>query len=220
MKFPIILFFISSLVFFTCKKKEVDPTVSLPKPIKTIPVSNEIKDWAFFKIGSYWIVRNDSTNQIDSLYVSAIQYSTYTLTSIQPDTIIYADQIIMTFKSSSFHSTYTISSYPNDNVMSHIVTNSSVLKFKILELDTINPSLEIVENKILSNLTIGGNNYSDVRYIECYFVYSLPSNPTLYYGENNYWKKHIGLLKTISKAAAMQYGHFAPLSVIRYNVNQ
>lgn len=221
MRIHLMLIFITVFLLTACKKKEPEDVTSPPKPTKTIPVSQEIKDYAYFKTGSYWIVRNDTTNSTDSVYVSSIQNVTYTLNSSQSDTIISAQQIILKFQSASFHTTYTISSYPNDNVSAHFITSKgNRISFRILELDTLTPAIEIVENSVIPNITIGGMNYSDVRYIDCFFGYVEPSSPQVYYYETNYWKKHVGLLKTKSQFSAMEFGHWEPLSVIRYNVTQ
>ncbi len=77
MKFCI-LFILSFLFAFTsCKKDEDTPPV-----VRTdVLVSSSLKDWGYFKKGSYWIYKDSIDNSLDSVYVTSITVSTSTTTA-------------------------------------------------------------------------------------------------------------------------------------------
>jgi hypothetical protein len=53
------LIFSFVLVVTACKKEET----------KYIKLSSEMKEWAWFKPGSYWVYQNEATGELDSVYV-------------------------------------------------------------------------------------------------------------------------------------------------------
>ena len=64
-KIILILPILLSLILFSCRKPEPDPP-------EQHQLRQEIKDWGYFEMGSYWVFQNDSTLYIDTLRVTRV----------------------------------------------------------------------------------------------------------------------------------------------------
>ena len=68
---PLVLAFVAILALNQCKKHPKDPITIEYK-------LGEIKDYMFFKRGTYWVYEHSITGQIDSQYVTSAAISRYT----------------------------------------------------------------------------------------------------------------------------------------------
>ncbi|MBK6521652.1 MAG: hypothetical protein IPG08_04605 [Sphingobacteriaceae bacterium] len=104
MKFCILFILSFLFVFFSCKKEE-DPA---PIVRTDVLVSSSLKDWGYFKKGSYWIYKDSIDNSIDSVYVTSITVSTSTTTAHN------VENIIIRFNNPEYD--YALVSYPFDRI--------------------------------------------------------------------------------------------------------
>lgn len=208
MKNTIIL--ICLIVFISCVKKKVpvEPTVY----IKTVNLSNQIKAFGYFKVGSYWIYRDSTNTVLDSVYVTTASITTKEFQI--NDTLYKVETATVTFN--NFLNKFTLCSWPNDNI-----STKQNWGYTIFEIDTSHVTSVIGDglniNKSLSSLSVLSNTYVNVR--EIYFSYKfLGSGPYVWYVENNYWCKNIGIIKRrIYNAPLMTYSTY---ELLRHNIVQ
>ncbi len=189
-----ILFFLitSCIVNFSCSKDKGPAIANDVKISKHIKLSDNIKEWALFKLGSYWIVKDSVTNTQDSIYLTSVVTNTNSKYSPN-DTVVTAEETQLTFSSDKFYYSYKICSYPNDHVetMDHF--------FTVFQTDTaylLKSPGGIQDFRRFPNLNIGGNTLNDLIYVMYSYTLTLHSNPnTGYYAEKSYWKKNIGVVK-------------------------
>lgn len=211
------------LLFSFCKKKdsyspEPQPTpapTTPPKPYRTVYVSNELKEWGLFNVGSYWIYRDSITGSTDSVYVSSID-TTYALNEYTADSNLLCESINVNFKSNlGFykHSMYSLFYSSHDIIFGK---NGP----PIFKLDTtIIPVNGIKQNVDIPTINVLGNNYSNVRYLMFYAYYSLHSS-AYWIVEKSYFKKNVGLVKNIGSPCGCPGGTYKYLELVRYHVTQ
>ena len=212
------LILISILYFgaISCKK-DSKPTQDPPKPTtvvptktKTVYVSNAIKEWGLFQIGSYWIVKDSVTSNIDSVYVTAV--NTQTRSNWVGDTNFIEEQIVIDFSNYVLHTRHHLSSYPKDNIK----VSQSAPYITIFQTDTSSVnSFGLVNFKYYPLCTIAGNNYTNL--LREYHSHNVlqPSHSTILVYEESYWKKNVGILKLNQQGGALGIKE-----VIRYSVIQ
>lgn len=216
--------FILTLLVIACKKESnnvIRTGKAVDKPTKYIGVSSELKEWAYFKQGSYWIVKDSVNQQIDSVFVSSV--STRTIEkSYSKDSTAIVEEITINFSSAPTstilfpykYNKYIISSYIIDHVEEPEYKHFTVFQIKPTPLQNIGNGLIQFEN--IPTLTIGPSNYSNVIHVHYAYTYAVHSAPNGWYGDESYWQKNIGMIK--------KRGHFgyAPdlFEVIRYNIVQ
>ncbi len=211
LKFLIIL--ISSFLYISC---EEEPNYySIPQILK---------DWGYFKEGSYWIYQNDSTLITDSIYISSVT--------------MFKDSIISDKKLRDIKETIIIdySSSQNNNIYRSKLEGA---KFSNLYFDMnntitkdrnscillrINLNNEIVDNSsyynILEKMTeisFNNNSYSNILLISTstmYYYSDNSPNDTFY---NQYW---LSKGNWIIKKVIHQNGVIESWTLIRKNIIQ
>ncbi len=225
MQLKSVIFLIVCMVFFmSCKKSANDPvlasntnsptatTSSPPKPTKTIYISNELKQWAYFDVGTYWIYKDSTDNSLDSIYVYNVtsEFKTY---PAQDTNRIY-EEIRIWFRG------YTVD-------LDWILKENGIERFggkysrmRVFDLDTSSiaqlPAYGANKNYSISNFNVLNTNYGNVRCFGFkYFFNGYNHTPSFDYYEINYWKKNIGIVKKL----AGQYSDYSS-SLLRYNIVQ
>jgi hypothetical protein len=66
-----------TLLLFSCRKEKPKP------PNYTIPLSQTLKDFAYFRPGTYWIYEDSASHKLDSVYVLSASYGTNEVTEQQ-----------------------------------------------------------------------------------------------------------------------------------------
>jgi len=164
---------------------------------KTIPVSEEIKQWGLFQQGSYWIVRDSLSLAIDSIYVEAVTYSHDTH---EPgnDTIYIAETVSVEFSKPFFHPDFTLSSYPYDHISSTDYHSAHIFETDSTIANSKTEKNGIFGNHPINNYKVQGNNYADTRFIFALFSYDGPSGNGSYRKyDRSFWHRNIGLVKRI-----------------------
>lgn len=218
--------FLSIIIFILCfelvsceKKRDVEPTPNattsnqptyvVPTHTKTISVSNTIKEWGLFQFGSYWIVKDSISSNLDSVYVTAI--NTQTISHCIGDTNFIEEQIVIDFSNYVLHTRHHLSSFPKDNIKVSV----SRPYITIFQPDTSTKDLGLVNFSYIPLGTIAGNNYTDLlREYHSEYVQN-PSRSYVLFYEEAFWKKNVGLLKL-----NQQGGLYGVKEVIRFNVIQ
>ncbi len=208
---------ILSVFFAHCKKDDnnIIKTGLYPRPTISVPISNEIKEWGYFKPGSYWIVRDSSTQTLDSVYVISVttQLSTYPYNN---DTSVVAEEIKVSFSSNIFYSSYTLSSYPFDRIKEPYSMHFVVFQTDTTHLEKV-PGAGIMNYENIPSTVIGGINYSDIFYFFYSYKYTNHNGGPFWHEEKSYWKKNVGILKRIYQP---YYSSRESAEVVRYNVIQ
>jgi hypothetical protein len=200
--------------FFTSCRKKYEPV----NTTETVPVSSEIQSWCLFKPGTYWIYKDSVSGREDSVYVLSVTNDVVQHNSgsnVIGKKIINEQRIIITLKVDSIFSykSYILSSYPYDRLVG---TNGSIWTFDIFRPDStkLDPVYGIIKNYPVSQLALPVGVLSDVRGVNFSYVFQYASTPMIYFKENNYWKKGIGLLK---RKHTFESSH---QSLLRYNIVQ
>lgn len=218
-KVVLFLCVVLTILFSFCQKKDPNPSQpsanttsgtysNPPKPYRTEYISKELREWAVFNVGSYWIYNDSINGIIDSVYVSSIDSTFYRYNSLQDSDIVYESINV------HFGSTYGFSDY-SLNTGDYIFGSNRVSVFK---LDTAKTSVTIWANIDIPQLSVFGNNYNNVRYF--YFWENHQAQSAFFIiTEKNYWAKNIGVIKR--RGYQSYYGGFNQnLELIRYNVAQ
>lgn len=205
------------MLIIACTKDIAIPIAEEKGIRKHYKLSDEIKAWALFKPGSYWIVRDSVTNVMDSVYVASIVTNTITKPSFAPsDTFESAEETIINFKSGGFvglYSTYTITSYKFDQVK---ITSAG---YTIFQPDTNGHNANITEFKRLTSTTIGGNVLNEVTQITYAHKYWTKYGYTGLFSERSSWKKNVGVIKR-TDLTYFNALNPKPVEMVRYNVIQ
>lgn len=210
-----------ALVLVNCKKKEQEQIPS-PSPIyRFYPVSNELKYYGLFKVGSYWIYRIDTASALtDSVYVKSVSTNTF-ITWKNEDSIVVGEKITINFGynpdfGNRFYSAFILSSYPYQTISAPNFANQ--IPFIIFELDSLNIASTygngMVENSSVSNYLLNGINYGNCRFLKYAWKYYRPSSPELWYLSSCYWKRNVGLVKNASMFV------YNTCELLRYSVVQ
>jgi len=227
------------LILSFCKKKEEEvkttnppavtpPVVTPPKPVRTFSVSNELKQWGLFKIGSYWIYKDSILPVTDSVYViSAI--TTTALITYKPDTNAVVETITINFYShkplivpatstfGSFFGSLTLRSYPYDIITEPV--HGAVVFALDSTIIASSPNFGIygiTQNYSISNYLLNTINYGSVRYIDwgMKFTAHVGGLELIYSGKCS-WKKNVGLVKNLYRD---NFGR--PYTLLRYHCVQ
>lgn len=230
----LILFAIFGLLFSFCRKKDSDqtqPTVNFsttsginsgpPKPYKTVYVSNELKEWGLYNVGSYWIYRDSISGITDSVYVSLVD-TTYDKSYYTKDSDIVYE--VIHIKTKGFSEDYY--SINADNAMYYVCNPNLTYPVPCFILDTTAnnttfPQLPQV-NITMPNLTVFGNQYSNVRHFRGTNYFQMHSSGNYYISESHFWKKNIGKIKFCHyPAMGIYWGDtYRCRELVRYNVTQ
>jgi hypothetical protein len=193
-------FALITLLIFACKKEDETP-VSQSKTV--MPVTQSIKDWGYFKKGSYWIFKDSLTSAIDSVYVTAVSIGTQTTTSN------LVDYITISFNDPNYD--YTLCSWPFDRMERRGNWNSIVFN-PTMTSTTTTYGAGINSNYDVDSLIVAGVYMHSLR--QLYYSY----NQTVWEVERAYWKKHVGRVKKCPFPGTASLYHAYEL--IRYNVTQ
>jgi hypothetical protein len=205
-----IIFLVFLLGFSSCKKDE-DEVVPPVSPGIVLEPSAELKAYALFKPGSYWIYKNTTDNSIDSLYVKAIDTFSNSTNAYCHVTFGIEDSIPVYYH--LFGHFVLMKEYTTESV--HV---SGLPMFMSDTTVLVNPgNYGISENRSLGFVNIQKQNYDSCRYIKCMNRnYYAPSQTYFDYTCELIWKKHIGIIKF------QQSGHpdLNSWELIRYDVRQ
>ncbi len=201
----LILFVLFGLLFSFCHKKDkntepidnssIQTTSSNPtKPYRTVYVSNSLKGWGMFNVGSYWIYRDSLTAILDSVYVSSID-TTYTKQFYKSDSDIVIEKIHVKVKGSLLDY-YNLKS---DDIIYYNPNPNFAYDVPCFALDTSFYNANLPQfpqvNSTISSLTIFGNQYLGVRHFRTTNYFQMHSSGLFYISESHYWKKNIGIVK-------------------------
>jgi hypothetical protein len=156
MKLKIILLPFVFLLIFSCEKE--DPP--------HYPIYQKTLDWFYYKEGSYWVYLNETTQGLDSAFVSE---SNFQITKYVIDKKLkYTSDLIYN----------TISSNMNKNLFSYAYINSYNLEkiYNKIELTLIDIELKFkvneeifessIEKSFLDTYKVNNINFSEVMYIK------------------------------------------------------
>lgn len=101
-----ILFFILLTGLFTQCKEDKDEEREIPKPTKSIGVSEELKSYYYFPEGSWWIYQRKDTNAI--VYDTAIVVENQRELIFEPDIIPYEWELLRTNIDHSYFEAFPI----------------------------------------------------------------------------------------------------------------
>lgn len=213
MKLRLILgFVLLVLVLSFCKK---DVAVS-PKAIKNIYVSNTIKEWAFFGVGTYWIMRDSASTNIDSIYVTEVITGSKKF-SYSNDTDVVAEEITIKIRCTFGFFEHILNSFNND-VKILTAPSKSVTVFSF---DTTNVTSVIGDginrNNVLSSYTVLSVPYSNVTRISYSYKLYGQSHGEYWITGKDYWKKNIGIIKKYNFQANP---NASPYELLRYHIVQ
>lgn len=230
----LIIFLLFGLLFSFCRKKDSNQIQSTansattsgfypgpPKPYKTVYVSNEIKEWGLFNVGSYWIYRDSISGIIDSIYVSSVD-TTYDRSYYTKDSdIIYE---VIHIKVNDFSEDYYSISAGDE--MYYVCNSNLIFPVPCFILDTTVNNLVLYQiqqvNTTIPNLTIFGNQYTNVRFFRSTNYFQMHSSGNYYISESHFWKKNIGKIKFCHYPSMGTYWSdtYRCRELIRYNVSQ
>ncbi len=205
------------LMHLACKKDTIEAEPAPATPVlKHYPVSNELKHWGLFKVGTYWIYRTDSVlSKFDSVYVTSVTSATKSV-AYTDDTTAIVEEIVVWLNHGPgyyFSNYFKLTSYIRDEI------SESYRGVPIFNLDTTQLSTQyasgIYANHTLSNYSHYGVNYGAVRNVEWLYTINAPSHPTAYYSGVNIWKRNVGMIK---ESHMNNMGN--PVSLIRSHVVQ
>ena len=199
-------------LFSFCKKdNKTEPAAQNIRPEKTIYVSNELKEWAYFNIGSYWIYKDSINNTLDSVYVYKITSAFKTQLALDTNRIY--EEITIWFGGYSAVMDWILSG----NTIRRVVGVNNVMQ--IFNLDTtltVNlPAYGTNKNYSISNFSVLNTNYGNVRCFAFKYLFFNPHQTNFDVYETNYWKKNIGIVKSL-------YGqpNSSIRKLLRYHVTQ
>lgn len=179
----------SLLGLSSCKKENDEQPTPAPSAM-TVVVSDELKSYALFKPGSYWIYKNTSDNSIDSIYVKAVDTFSNSTNAYCHITFGFEDSIPTYYH--LFGHFLLMKEYTKESV--HV---NGVPMFMSDTTVLVNPgNYGISENRSLGLVNIQNQNYDSCRYVKC-------MNRNYYAASQTYfdhtceliWRKHIGVLK-------------------------
>ena len=175
-----------------------------------LDIPSELKDWGYFKEGSYWIYKESNTNKIDSIYVVSVSSYTDKVVSDKKYTnFIQRSRINLTNKNKKYLGlicldSHSLSMEENDSIKQY------KSKYSLIDLNSTNiptdhtPYHLFVEQ--LETFALNGNNYSNVIHIKS-LVYNTYYNMASIVEEstNEYWlSKHNWLIK---KTTSSKFGN-------------
>jgi len=203
---------VSLFNLIACKK---DPEIE--KPSRYIYLSQELKDWTYFKPGSYWIVKDSLTQQEDSFYVSSVTPS-WNVQHLK-DSILLYEEVRMRFYPNVFGLDYIISCYGGQYAKLYDYQGN---RFFVFSNDTNALAIKngdgILINRSVSNFTQNGIAYGNVRFMYYFYIYSGHSGPSnAILKDFIYWKKNVGVIK---KDNLPGFTNGYSKQVIRYKVIQ
>lgn len=183
------LFFICICAWLiSCKK---DSEIVPPKSTKTIALTQAIKDWGYFKEGSYWIVKDSIHLSTDSIYVASVStqqqsYSTH-------DTTFISEEVHIKFVNAPLYPEIVLSSYPNDHIYLPGEYAKGVILFEADSTYTISGG--ILTNRTISDLELYNTHYNNARLIRFSYPQYAQSAPEWNYRGFIYWMKNVGIIK-------------------------
>ncbi len=217
MRAKVLLIVCLVIVFFSfCKKESETKTTirNIEKPNKYIPLSNAVKDWGLFQVGTYWIMQDSVTQAKDSIYVVSVVSGNSPPLYYSADSNAIYQQIKISFKWNPVMSSFTLRS---DEI---ILTKGSgdILVFKEDTTKQLYPIYNGAPiNKSLSTYTISDNVFTNVRF--CYLAeshYAAHYHHYYYSYTGTYWKKNVGMIKFLHIAP----GYRSVRELLRYHIVQ
>jgi hypothetical protein len=204
------VFLVFGLSLISCKKDKNEQVNPDPE-VKLLEPSEELKSYAFFKPGSYWIYKNTTDNSIDSLYVLTVD------TFLSPININYHIKFGLKDSVPKFPELFGHFVLMNQKVKEFVHVNGIEGFINDTTL-LVNPgNYGISENRSLGLVNIQNQNYDSCRYIKAMNrVLASFSQDFFDYTCEVIWKKHIGILKFQQSG----YAGLDSWELIRYDVIQ
>ena len=188
-----------------------------PKPDKIISLSNKIKEWGYFKVGSYWIMRDSVTGFLDSVYVQSVSTSFHKYYTLS-DSNILAEETTINFGFNAnmplFLGQLKLASYPYDYISEQVYCT----EYSIFIIDSTKiggNGSGIILNKEAGNYQVLSNDYANVRLINESFKFACHSGPQVWIRESYYWVKKIGMIKKRRTVESLQV-----YELLRYKIYQ
>jgi len=180
----VLVFIVLGLLLFSCKK---DPDF--------YPVSDEFKPWFLFQQGSFWIFQNDSTLDLDSVYIKSPP-AYYNVPN--PDRTYSRQAISIQYQSSFFEFIDVLSSTSGSDFLSIHIYNSIVFPGLISNFpikgeykSTSGSATVLFENlRYYPDYILNFTHYKDV--CQTRWTYTEPTFNKIF---NFYFAKNIGLIK-------------------------
>lgn len=196
MRVKVLLIVCLVIVFFSFCKKESETRTTihiLEKPTKNIPLSNAVKDWGLFQVGTYWIMQDSVTQTKDSIYVVSVESSNSSPLYYSVDSNAIYQQIKISFNSNPVMSSFTLRS-------DAIILSKGSEDILVFIEDTTKKLYPIYNgapiNKSLSTYTISANVFTNIRFSYLTVYHDVPHYHTFYYSyTGTYWKKNLGMIK-------------------------
>jgi len=202
------------ILFAGCKKKTEPPFYK---------ISDEIKSYGDFKIGSYWIYKNDSLNIEDSIYIDSYYYKIWEI----------RENLSNDSKLNYKYETISISSENSQHTHTLNFTLGNNYKLLIDEQDLVNKlgwSIEFFNNNLIENIivnNIDSLSISNIKYNNIIYQKSIVTTYDVHNGDGintittkdtvEYWlAKNVGVIKRIVKNSYYR----EELNLLRYNVVQ
>ncbi|MDZ4664876.1 MAG: hypothetical protein SGJ15_08380 [Bacteroidota bacterium] len=209
MKF-ITLFILSFICVFTSCEKEEDP---VPVVRTDVLVTPALKEWGYFKKGSYWIYKDSIDNSIDSVYITSITVSTSTSTAHN------IENITIRFNDPDYE--YALCSYPYDRIERRGARNTIIFN-PVYTATTSTYGYGINNNYNVDTLkNVAGNTYANLRCIYYSYQYASQSSTTyLWEVERAYWKKNVGRVKKCPFPSTPSTINYHAYELLRFSVLQ
>lgn len=211
-----------TFLFTFCHKKNTEPINNSStttnynpiKPFRTVYVSDSLKEWGLFNVGSYWIYRDSVTTATDSVYVSSIEVS-----NLSQYYTVDSNIVVETIKiKTNGYDYFILSSYPHDNISMYYQAGMYAPFFN-LDSTIIYPQEGMLNNYSTSNVNVFGNTFSNVRYTRVRYSFWVQSSGQYFREYGNYWKKNVGRIKWRDYMVPQNSAWYCK-ELIRYNVSQ
>jgi len=149
-------------------------------------ISGEFKQYTTFKMGSYWIYKNDVTNQTDSSYIIDPPFDNIIYLPNTPRNEVFWQQISYQMHN-PFMGVYTILAKSNSE---YLEVGTKLKKVAPLLIKYSESGFEVTES--IPTYTINGVTFTDVLHTQTY-RYPLLNSDTL--SVDAYFAKSVGILK-------------------------
>jgi len=152
-------------------------------------LSDEMKQWTVFKMGSYWIYKNEVSNKIDSAYIDQLPFNNIqNLPKIHDDELFY--QKITFHMQCPFYHTYIVYTRMSDEYL-EISTKFEQIPILIYDKKDGFDISELIPEFKLNNPT-----FHNVIHATSYKYTFYPSDTLI---ENTYFAKNVGIIKYSQK---------------------
>jgi hypothetical protein len=183
-----------SLLTTECHKKSQKTTEYIP---------SELKDYALFQPGSFWIYKNENTGNIDSTFISKKPEFIYYSASYDNNTITELCQV---FYEGPFLSTTNLSPSTYHIIFPDYSFEAiNPISFKPDQIFELDGATTLKYFPLVDSMKIGNNTFYDIFITQWQFV-SLQHDTTT---NTCYFVKKVGLIK---------FNHKAPTSDSTWNI--